>query len=120
MAQAGHMLQGGGKRLIFRETSRDTGGARLSFDEFVNVDVGSVPPHIHPRQTERFTVISGTLGVRVAGQEKLVRAGEWVSVPPGVTHTYWNAGADELHQTVTLEPALRHERFFESVYGFGR
>ncbi|MFB9990890.1 hypothetical protein ACFFLM_02690 [Deinococcus oregonensis] len=32
-------------------------------------------------------------------------------------HTYWNAGAGELHQTVTLEPALQHERFFESVYG---
>lgn len=117
MARPGETLIGGGKRLVFRETSGTTDGARLVFDEFVKADVPEVPAHIHPRQIERFTVVSGTLGVRVGDESRLVRAGEVVNVPAGLPHTYWNAGAEELHHTVTLEPAFDHETFFESVYG---
>ncbi|BDP43665.1 hypothetical protein DAETH_36340 (plasmid) [Deinococcus aetherius] len=120
MARPGDVLRGGGKRLVFLETKADTNGARLSFDEFVEAGEDAVPAHVHPRQRELFTVVSGTLGVRVGGKERLVAAGEAVEVPPGAPHTYWNAGGSELHHVVTLEPALDHETFFESVYGLAR
>lgn len=117
MARPGDTLRGGGKRLVFRETAATTRGAWLVFDEFVEVDVGAVPAHIHPQQRERFTVVSGMLGVRVNGEQRCLQAGEVVDVPAGAAHTYWNAGEGELHHIVTLEPALDHEVFFESVYG---
>lgn len=120
MARVGTTLIAGGKRLVFRETRESTNGARLAFDEFVAPGEGPVPAHIHPHQSERFTIVRGTLGVRVNGETRVLRAGESVLVEPGVPHTYWNAGKDELHHVVALEPALDHETFFESVYGLAR
>lgn len=120
MAHVGTTLTAGGKRLVFRETKASTHGARLTFDEFVAPGEGPVPPHVHPRQHERFTVVRGTLGVRVGGETRVVQPGHSVLVAPGTPHTYWNAGPDELHHVVTLEPALEHETFFESVYGLAR
>lgn len=49
-----------------------------------------------------------------------MRAGESVVIEPGAAHTYWNAGQGELHHRVTLQPALGHEKFFESVYGLAQ
>ncbi|THF66727.1 cupin domain-containing protein [Deinococcus sp. Arct2-2] len=117
MARIGDVLEGGGKRLVFRETKADTNGARLAFDEFVEAGVSAVPAHLHPQQRERFTVVAGTLGLQVNGEQRLLQGGESLDVPAGTAHTYWNAGEGELHHIVTLEPALDHDRFFESVYG---
>lgn len=69
MAEIGTVLLGGGKRLIFRETSASSGAARLSFDEFLAAGEEPVPSHIHPRQSERFEVLSGTLGLRLGSHE---------------------------------------------------
>lgn len=117
MARPGSTLSADGKRLVFRDTHASTNGVRLRFDEYVEARVGPVPPHIHPHQSERFTVVSGTLGVRVGNETRTLQPGDSVLVGPGIPHTYWNAGPDELRHVVTLEPALDHERFFESVYG---
>src|SRR4051794_25939538 len=50
-------------------------------------------PHIHREHTDSFYVLTGELAYRVGPDlEPLVlRAGEWLSVPPHVVHTFANA-----------------------------
>ncbi len=79
-----------------------------------------VPEHYHPHQEERFVVISGKMGVRAAGRERVLGPGEEVVVPPGTPHTFWNAGEEELHHVVELRPARNMETFFETIFGLQR
>ena len=108
------------ERLIFRQTARETQGALLEFDDILQAGGIGPPEHIHPHQEERFRVVSGTMGVRVEGREQILYAGESISVPPGIAHTWWNAGDDELHQITEFRPALKLETFFETFCGLGR
>jgi hypothetical protein len=48
-------------RVIFRLTAQDTKGTLLAFDDVLLVGYISPPEHVHPRQEERFEVISGSL-----------------------------------------------------------
>jgi quercetin dioxygenase-like cupin family protein len=120
MARAGEVIESPDTRLVFLKTAADTNGEMLRFEQFVEPTHASVPEHVHPRQEERFEVVSGKMGVRAAGTERVVGAGEEIVVPPGTPHTFWNAGEGELHHVVELKPALRHETFFETVFGLQR
>lgn len=51
--------------------------------------------HVHPQITERFAVLSGTLGTRLKGVERVLQSGEDATVAPGVPHDWWNAGEEE-------------------------
>jgi uncharacterized RmlC-like cupin family protein len=54
-----------GERIVFRRTTAESGGAVLSFAYFLPAD-GSVPlAHVHPRQEERFEIVSGRARIRV-------------------------------------------------------
>ncbi len=102
-------------RVIFRATAQDTNGTLLEFDDFLLAGYMSPPEHVHPHQQEHFEVISGSLGVRIAGREQVLRAGESVAVPPGTPHTIWKAGEGETHVLVAFQPALQTEAFFETM-----
>ena len=122
MAQTGEMIENPvmHDRVIFRATAQDTNGALLEFDDFLLAGYISPPEHVHPRQQERFEVISGSLGVRIDGRELVLRAGESVAVPPGTPHTIWNAGEGETHLLVAFQPALKTEAFFETMFALAR
>src|SRR2546422_1953992 len=67
MARQGDALENSvtGERLVFRRTTADSGGAVLLFDYFLRAG-GSVPlAHVHPRQEERFEIVSGRARIRV-------------------------------------------------------
>lgn len=115
MAYAGKVIESPTTRLVFERTAADTDEELLRFEQFVR---GGTPEH--PRQEERFVVLSGRMGVRAAGRKRVLKAGEEVVVPPGTPHTFWNAGEEELHHVVELRPALEHEAFFETVFGLQR
>jgi len=66
-----------------------------------------VPPHSHSRQ-ERVTVISGNLNLGTgnafnANATKLLPAGTYSSMPPGMTHFAWMSG-DTVLQLTTIGP----------------
>ncbi len=107
-------------RVIFRTSTQDTDGALLAFDDFLLVGYISPPEHVHPRQQEHFEVISGSLGVRIAGCEQILRVGESVAVPPGTPHTIWSAGEGETHLIVEFKPALQTDIFFETMFALAR
>ena len=120
MAYAGKTIESPDTRLVFLKTAGDTGGKLLRFEQFVREDHALVPAHVHGRQQERFVVLSGRMGVSSGGRERVLEAGEEAVVPPGIPHTFWNAGDGELHHLVELRPALRMEEFLETVFGLQR
>jgi mannose-6-phosphate isomerase-like protein (cupin superfamily) len=108
------------ERLTFLATRRETNGELLRF-EHIFAPGGFVPAaHLHPRQEERFEVLSGSPRFRIGEEERAARPGERLVVPAGVPHTWWNEGEDETHVIVEVRPALRTEVIFETHYGLAR
>jgi mannose-6-phosphate isomerase-like protein (cupin superfamily) len=122
MSQTGEMIENPvtHDRIIFRVTAQDTNGALLAFDDFLLAGYVSPPEHVHPRQQEHFEVVSGSLGVRIAGREQVLHVGESVAVPPGTPHTIWSAGEGETQVRVEFQPALQTEVFFETMFALAR
>lgn len=105
---------------MFRATAGETSGQLLAFDYFLRPG-SSVPlAHVHPRQEERFQIVSGTALIRVGRRKQRAGPSESVLVPAGTIHRLWNAGAEELHAVVEFRPALRSEQGFEQLFGLAR
>ena len=111
-----------GHRIIFMKTTQDTDGELLLMDWIGRPGWKAGPVHVHSFQEERFEVLSGTLGSHAAGVELTHKPGdEVVVVPPGVEHTVWNAGEEEVHALVELRPAsVRTETMLETVFGLAQ
>ena len=113
MAKAGDELANPvtGLRTVFRKTARQTSGELLQVDWIGEPGWTTDPDHVHARQEERFEVLSGRLGLRVGGVERVLGEGEAITAPAGFAHAAWNASSDdEVHVLVDFRPALRTER----------
>jgi quercetin dioxygenase-like cupin family protein len=78
---------------------------------------GAEPPeHLHPRQEERFTVLWGTLRVRLGGETRDFGPGQQFCVPAGTPHAMWNAGDTETRVLWRVAPALRTERLMRTLF----
>ncbi len=108
------------ERMVIRKVARDTNGELFQADLYLPPGGFVAAAHIHPRQEERFELISGTLHGRVSGKELTRRPGETLVVPAGTPHVWWNGGDDELHVVGEVRPALRTETFFESFFGLAQ
>jgi quercetin dioxygenase-like cupin family protein len=122
MAKAGDELLNPvtGLRTMFRKTAEETSGERLQVDWIGEPSWTTGPDHVHPRQEERFEVLSGRLGLRADGIERVHGVGDVIVVSAGSPHAAWNAGDDEVHVLVDFRPALRTETAFEALAGLAR
>jgi quercetin dioxygenase-like cupin family protein len=106
-----------GERLVFRKTSRETGGQAVVIETFVQPNGFVAAAHVHPSQEERFEVLRGSVGFRL-GRKKLVAGpGQRITVPAGTPHKFWNAGDDEAHFVCEVRPALQFESLIETMFG---
>jgi quercetin dioxygenase-like cupin family protein len=106
-----------GDWIEFRQTARDTGGELLS-GEMVVAPSGGNSLHVHPLQEEHFEVLSGTLGVQIEDEHRILGQGEEATVPPGTPHRWYNEDDREKARVLLeLRPALNTELFFETLYG---
>lgn len=64
------------ERLVIRVGTAESGGKELIADLYVPPDVSGVPRHIHPAMEETLTVIRGRAGAWVAGQKRILGAGD--------------------------------------------
>jgi hypothetical protein len=78
------------------------------------------PQHIHPRQEERVTGVSGQLRIDAEDGTHLCGSGDVVPIPPGVKHDFRNDGSEPAHMIVEFRPALRSREFFIDVARLGR
>jgi mannose-6-phosphate isomerase-like protein (cupin superfamily) len=105
-----------GERVVFRTHAAETGGDLLRFDLVLTRVGGSPPPHVHLRQSEKFSVRSGAMRVMIGGQERLLGAGEEALVPAGTPHRWWNAGPGDALVSVEMRPALHFEELLEEAF----
>ena len=106
-----------GERLVWELTAHDTDGEYTVFDTYVEPGGAVASAHVHPYQTEIFTVLEGRLGVK-RGREKLeLGAGEVALIDPGTPHGFWNAGEETLRFRAEVRPALQFESLIETMFG---
>jgi len=116
----GHEFRFSGHTFRVLESARDTDDGSLRFD-YSAPPLANVSEHVHRFQEERIEVVSGTLGMRVGGQELLLTAGQKAVGPPEVPHAWWNpSGEEEVRFVSEIRPGLEVETFFETLLGLAR
>jgi mannose-6-phosphate isomerase-like protein (cupin superfamily) len=96
MAEALVVRRGGAKSIrlgpdewVIRATGANTGG-RLDFMEGTISYLQGPPLHVHHEQDDTIMVVEGKLRVQVGEEFVDLTAGDLVSVPKGVAHTFAN------------------------------
>jgi quercetin dioxygenase-like cupin family protein len=106
-----------GERLVFRKTSRETGGQAVVIETFVQPNGFVAAAHVHPSQEERFEVRRGSVGFKIGRKKIVAGPGRRITVPAGTPHKFWNAGDDEAHFVCEVRPALQFESLIETMFG---
>jgi quercetin dioxygenase-like cupin family protein len=82
---------------------------------------GTLPPHYHPRQEERWSVVDGEVTFRLGDEERVIRPqdGEML-VAPGVVHGVSGSSDREAHLRCYVTPPLRLQQFLEEAAAAGQ
>jgi quercetin dioxygenase-like cupin family protein len=72
------------------------------------------PPHVHHREDETISVLSGEITFFLGDTIKVLKAGEFIFAPRGIPHHFKNTGAEDAILLETASPA-GIEVFFEAV-----
>src|SRR5919112_3180711 len=116
----GHEFSFSGHTFRVLQSARDTENGSLRFD-YSAPPHANVSEHVHRIQEERTKVVSGTLGMRVGGQELLLSAGQKAVGPPGVPHAWWNPSeVEEVRFVSEIRPGEEVETFGETLLGLAR
>ncbi len=118
MIHAGDTLENPitGERLTFVRTSRETGGEAVVVDATVAPNGAVAAAHVHPFQTERFEIRSGTARFKLGRDEIEAKAGDVVTVEPGTPHKFWNVGEEHVRFVTEIRPALGFEQLIETMF----
>lgn len=109
-----------GQRIVFRRTAQETNGALVEVEAFYQPTSVAPPAHFHPHQEERFEVLSGSITVRLNGQENIYHVGETFCISAGTAHEMWNGSKAETHLRWQTRPALHTDAFFEIMLGLAQ
>jgi mannose-6-phosphate isomerase-like protein (cupin superfamily) len=107
-----------GEKAMLVESAEETGGARIVVDFAVEAG-GFVPggEHVHDTCVEHFEVRAGRIAFLLGGEQRVLEAGEQLTVPRGLWHRWWNPGDDEVVTRVRVEPALRFQDGILAFWG---
>jgi quercetin dioxygenase-like cupin family protein len=121
MARSGDVLVNPATRqkLTFRRTAAETGGELVKVESELPAGGPKPPVHLHPRQEERFQILSGRVDARVGGERRVLETGEELTIPAGVPHEMSAAGDQPARVLWQTRPALRTEQFFETAWPLG-
>jgi mannose-6-phosphate isomerase-like protein (cupin superfamily) len=123
MAHAGDVIENPvtRQRLVFLITSADSDGELFAAEGIFSPGGFAGVPHVHPHQDERFEVLAGHAAFDIDGAHHVLGAGDTIDVPRGTSHTFANAGADEMRVRFEFRPALTStERFYELYFAFAQ
>ena len=70
---------------------------------------GSTEEHYHVRAEEIYYITHGTGWVRIEGEERDVKAGDAIAIPPGRRHKLSNTGDATLRLLCCCAPAYEHD-----------
>jgi quercetin dioxygenase-like cupin family protein len=105
-----------GEKLKFLGTVVRDGTEYLEVENEVQPNAGP-PMHVHYRQDECITVVSGKMGYQVLGGEiKYAGPGETVLFKAGVAHKFWNAAHEPLVGKGYITPPNNIVYFLSQIY----
>jgi len=105
-----------GECITFLATAADTGGEAVVIETVVQPDGAVAAAHVHPSQSERFAVKSGTLGLKAGRKKHTLGPDEVVTVEPGTAHRFWNAGDEPVRFVCEVRPARQFESLLETMF----
>ena len=70
---------------------------------------GETQAHFHRVSEELYLFTEGEGRIRVAGEERAIRAGDTVLLPPGAEHKLWNTGDVPLRLLCCCAPAYSND-----------
>lgn len=70
---------------------------------------GQTTAHFHRISEEIYAFTQGVGRIKVGDEEREVRAGDTVVLPPGTEHKLWNTGDEPLVLLCCCAPAYSHE-----------
>ena len=105
-----------GQRMTFLKTWAETNGTQLKIECVSPVTSVREKLHYHPYQENRFTLTQGQLLFTIDGKEKLALAGDIISIPKNIPHSFYNSGLAEAHYIQEFFPALKIDSLFESFF----
>ena len=109
-----------GQQMTFLKTWAETNGAQLKIECISPVTPEREKLHYHPYQENRFTVTQGQLLFTVDGKEQLATAGDIISIPKKVPHSFYNSGLVDAHYVQEFFPALKIDSLFETFFVLAR
>jgi mannose-6-phosphate isomerase-like protein (cupin superfamily) len=109
-----------GMRVTCRQSAAGSDGQLLSFDLWMSGGATPPPMHVHPRQEERITVVSGSVRSRSGAADRVLSPGDSIVSPPGESHTVGPAGDEDVEMIAELRPALAYEQFIERSFALDR
>ena len=77
-----------GEELTFLETAASTSGEYVEVVCVVQPGGAVAAAHVHPKQSETFTAIEGTLSLRVGRERMQLERGESAVVEAGTAHKF--------------------------------
>ena len=105
-----------GEKLTFERIVVKDGIEFLEAENWVQPNAGP-PMHVHYRQDESLTVISGRMAYQEPGSEtKYAGPGETALFKAGTPHKFWNAGTDVLHCKGYVSPPENLVYFLCQLY----
>lgn len=119
MITAGTVLQKqneNAEQLVLRQTAADIAGTLLEMEATYPPQAVFPPVHLHPEQNEHFTILAGSLTVRIDGAEQTYNAGDSFDVPRGAAHTMANMGTTVANFLWETRPALQTAEFHAAIY----
>ncbi|MGH3873076.1 MAG: cupin domain-containing protein [Pseudonocardiaceae bacterium] len=97
-----------GERVVIRVGNDESAGERILWDLYLESGGAVVGEHYHPSSDERFTLVRGRLGLRVAGREEVIeQVGQSVLATAGTRHYFWNADNTEARVLVEMRGAAK-------------
>jgi mannose-6-phosphate isomerase-like protein (cupin superfamily) len=113
-----HVPPGGGRSVWFNgglvtfyALGEDTGGAFTLFEETIAPQDKALP-HLHYEEDQAFYVLEGEHEFVCGGRTLAVKAGSFVYVPRGTTHSYENVGTEPGKLLILSTPAGGTEKLF--------
>ena len=105
-----------GEKLTFVRVLLKDGVEYLETESEVQPNAGP-PMHVHYKQDESMTVVSGKIGYQeLNGEKKYAGPGETVLFKEGVPHKFWNAGNEPLRISGYVSPANNMVYFLSQMY----